>query len=96
MTSVGRLNLKFHISPDVIFQPVQLGESLLLHTKSLQYFAFDRLGTRVWQAMQDCNEADRIVDAVAADSGLDEAVLVERIRVLLERLARSGLIILVE
>jgi hypothetical protein len=88
------LNLRFTISPHVIFQEVQLGESLLLDTRTLAYFAFDALGTRIWQAMQENSDADEVVQRVALETGRPMDVLLPKFREILSGLKRSGLIAL--
>jgi hypothetical protein len=90
------LNLAFVISPGVIFQEVQLGESLLLDTGSLKYFAFDRLGTRIWLAMQETADADEVLQRVAPESGLTMEQLVRQFRGILSGMEKSGLITLTE
>ena len=90
------LNLRFSISPQVIFQEVQLGESLLLDTSTLAYFAFDLLGTRIWQAMQETTDADQVLRRVAAENDLAMEDLVRQFRWILSGLERSGLITLTE
>jgi hypothetical protein len=90
------LNLGFAISPRVIFQEVQLGESLLLDTDTVKYFAFDRLGTRIWLAMQETADADEVLQRVAPESGLSMDQLVRQFRGILAGLEKSGLITLTE
>lgn len=88
------LNLGFAISPQVIFQEVQLGESLLLDTGTVKYFAFDRLGTRIWLAMQETADADEVLRRVAPESGMPMEQLVRQFRGILSGLEKSGLITL--
>lgn len=86
------LNLRFTISPNVIFQEVQLGESMLLDVTTVTYFAFDPLGTRIWLAMQQTDNADQVLRSVAPESGMAKEDLERKLRGILAGLERSGLI----
>ena len=88
------LKLKISIAPDVIFQEVQLGESLLLDVKTLTYFAFDPLGTRFWKAIEESSDADRALQFAAAAAEQSAADLQPNFRAILAGLERSGLITL--
>jgi len=88
------MNLKIVISPDVIFQEVQLGESLLLNVKTLVYYAFDPLGTRFWNALQVSADADEALGLVATASDWPLSELQSKFRAILSGLERSGLITL--
>jgi hypothetical protein len=88
------MNLKIVISPDVIFQEVQLGESLLLNVKTLVYYAFDPLGTRFWNALRVSSDADEALRLVATTSDWPLSELQSKFRAILSGLERSGLITL--
>jgi hypothetical protein len=88
------LKMKITIAPNVIFQEVQLGESLLLDVKTLKYFAFDPMGTRFWKAIEECGEADRALQAAATAVGRSAADLQPNFYAILSGLERSGLITL--
>jgi len=86
------LKLKITVAPNVIYQEVQLGESLLLDVKSLTYFAFDPVGTHFWNAIQQSGDADRALQLAAAAAGRKAADLQANFRALLSGLERAGLI----
>ncbi|MGH6631066.1 MAG: PqqD family protein [Burkholderiales bacterium] len=88
------MNLTIAITPGVIFQEVQLGESLLLDVKTLAYYSFDPLGTRFWNALQRSPDADEALGLVAPTSELHLPELQKRFRAILSGLERSGLITL--
>ena len=92
MVDVNPLNQKIRISPDVIFQPVLLGEALLLNVKTLTYFAFDELGSRFWLAIRETGDTDRAMDQVAAQSGRPRAEIQPRLTAILGALEKSGLV----
>jgi hypothetical protein len=83
---------KISISPDVIFQPVLLGESLLLNVKTLTYFAFDPLGTEFWAAIQSSSDADQAIQQVVKASDRPASELQPKLHAILTGLQRSGLI----
>ena len=86
------LNLRYRISPDVIFQEVHLGESLLLNVKTLAYFSFDELGTRIWGAMQETDDADLLLRHLEPECGLPLESLTMKVTAILHGLEGSGLI----
>ncbi len=63
------LNVKFEISADVISTEAQLGETLLMNTRTLGYFGLDPLGSQFWRAMQASDDADEVVRTVEETSG---------------------------
>ena len=88
------MNLKIAVSPDVIFQEVQLGESLLLDVKTLAYYALDPLGTRFWNALQVSRDADEALSLIATTSERPLSDLQLKFRAILSGLERSGLVTL--
>lgn len=86
------LHQRFTISPNVIFQEVQLGESILLDTSTVTYFSFDPLGTRIWQAMQETDDLGVVLERVAPESGLALAEMERVLESIVTGLQRSGLI----
>ena len=89
-------NVKIRISPDVIFQPVLLGESLLLNVKTLTYFAFDALGTALWEAIQETENVAEAMQKAALVSGKPLNEIQPRMQSILAGLERSGLISMAE
>lgn len=88
-------NIRFTISPHVIFQEVFEGDSILLDVSTVRYFAFDPLGTQIWQAMQKADNADEVIEMVAMKSDVPTDDLRLKFRGILSGLARSGLITIV-
>ncbi len=88
----AKLNKRIVVSPDVISQEIQLGESLLLDVKNLTYFGLDSLGTRVWAALQSCDDADSLIRRVADTNEQQITEIEARIHSILHALAASKLI----
>jgi len=86
------LHLKFEISPEVIFAEAQLDETLLLNTRTLAYFGLDPLGSKLWQAMQLTQDADEVVNRVAAETDKGSWEIEPALQAILTGLERSGLI----
>jgi len=86
------LNLSISISPDVISQEIQLGETLLLDVKTLAYFGLDELGTRFWAAMQQSADADDVMEIVASQTGQSTEHLAARFKAILKGMHQSRLI----
>jgi len=89
---VERFNIKFTISPDVIDQEVQLGETLLMDVKTLTYFGLTSRGTVLWREMQTCRDLDEVFARVVRQSDLPEDELVTVVRGILRGLEQSRLV----
>jgi len=89
---VQRFNLKFIISPDVIDQEVQLGETLLMDVKTLKYFGLTSLGTILWREMQNGSDLDEVFARVLPRSGLKEEELASVTRAIVHGMEQTGLI----
>jgi len=89
---VEPFKLRFSISPDVIDQEVQLGETLLLDVKTLKYFALTSLGTILWREMQNSQDLDEVFGQVASQSDMPEAELVAVVRAIIRSMEQTGLI----
>ena len=82
------------ISPDVIAEKIQLGETLLMDVKTLADFGLDTLGSTIWEEMQGCADADELFEKVTASSQLPASQLETKFRQILQGLAGSRLIAL--
>jgi hypothetical protein len=89
---VEPFRLRFSISPDVIDQEVQLGETLLLDVKTLKYFGLTSLGTILWREMQNSQDLDDVFVQVASQSDLPEAELAAVVRAIIGGMEQMGLI----
>lgn len=57
------LNSRVRILDDVLFQELQ-GESVLLNLKTGVYLGLDRLGTRIWQLLQEDGALSKVVEVI--------------------------------
>ena len=90
--AVNQFRQKITISPDVISEKVQLGETLLMDVKTLAYFGLDSLGSTIWMEMQNCDDADELFEKVSASSQLPAIKIEAKFRQILQGLAGSRLI----
>jgi hypothetical protein len=89
---VEPFKLRFSISPDVIDQEVQLGETLLLDVKTLKYFGLTSVGTILWREMQKSQDLDEVFVQVASQSDLPKAELAAVVRAIIRGMEQTGLI----
>jgi hypothetical protein len=66
-------------------------EALIVDLESGGFFSLDRVGTEVWQGLQDGLDLAQIVDAIAGKYGVDEQTVRRDVSELLEELSREGL-----
>lgn len=85
---------RIRVSPDVIFQEVLLGESILMDTRTLAYFAFDELGTRIWRVIERGADADEAYNTLLASYGDSEADFEMKFNNIINGLAKSRIITL--
>jgi hypothetical protein len=82
----------FRISEGVVFRELE-GEAVLLNLDSGMYFGLDRIGTRIWQLVEQHGRIDRIIAALVDDYDVDARVLREDVARLLGVLVEKGLVI---
>jgi Coenzyme PQQ synthesis protein D (PqqD) len=85
------LNQTITLSPDVIAQEVA-GETVLLDLKSENYFGLDKVGTRVWQLIEETGDLQQIFDQLLQEYEVDGETLEDDLDELLGKIARKGLI----
>lgn len=86
------LNEAFSPSPDALYQLLG-GETVLLNTKTEQYFGLDKVGTRVWEVLAETATLEMIVNALVAEYDVDEAVLRRDVDALLAEMVQAKLIV---
>jgi len=79
------------ISKDVLSQELA-GETVLLDLHSESYFGLDKVGTRVWQLLNEGREVSCLVDILLDEYEVERAVLEQDVAELLDRLSEAGLI----
>jgi hypothetical protein len=96
MSRPDPLNAKIIFSPELISQALPLGETLLLHSGTLNYFALDSLGTKLWTELQGDSDPLRAAERVAKATGMAHEEMAKRLTVILQSMERSGLIRLLD
>ena len=82
----------FRISDGVVFRELD-GEAVLLNLDSGMYFGLDRIGTRIWQLVEQHGQIDPIVTTLVDEYDADATVLREDVARLLGALTEKGLVI---
>jgi hypothetical protein len=81
----------FKASSDVLFQEVG-GETVLLDLASEQYFGLDKVGTRIWQLLNEGLGPEEMVDTLLDEYEVERERLEADVRELLGSLLEAGLI----
>src|SRR4029079_12886064 len=89
---VGMNMRVFRISDGVVFRELD-GEAVLLNLDSGMYFGLDRIGTRIWQLVEQHGRIDPIVTTLVDEYDADATVLREDVARLLGALTEKGLVI---
>jgi len=85
---------KITISKDALSQEVN-GETVILDLKSESYFGLDKVGTRIWQLLQEHNDTQLVLETMLNEYDVDSARLKSDMDELLEKLSEAGLVNLV-
>lgn len=83
--------MTMRISEEVLFQEVS-GEAVLLDLKSEQYFGLDKVGTHVWQLLNENLPEESIVDQLLERYEVDRQTLENDVSQLLAQLEKAGLV----
>lgn len=87
------LTQNYIVSPDVLSQEVD-GETVLLDMQGESYFGLNKVGTRVWQLLQQQQESLQVYNTIKKEYNVDAEQLKNDIQSILEDLLLEGLIIL--
>jgi hypothetical protein len=82
----------FRISDGVVFRELE-GEAVLLNLDSGMYFGLDRVGTRIWQLLQEQRPAETVVNILLEEYDVAPDVLRADVATLLAALLEKGLVI---
>lgn len=85
------LNQKFTFSDTVFAQEVD-GEMVLLDMESENYFGLDEVGTSIWQAMQEKETLQEVLEVLLEQYEVETAVLERDLSDFVGKLFESGLI----
>ncbi len=79
------------ISTEVLSQEVE-GETVLLDLQSESYFGLDKVGSRIWQLLQEYNELQKVFDIMHEEYDVDAKQLENDLNELIENLLDAKLI----
>lgn len=86
------LTKNYTVSPDVLSQEVD-GETVLLDMQGESYFGLNKVGTRVWQLLQQQQKSLQIYDTIQKEYNVGADQLKNDIQLILEDLLQEGLIV---
>ena len=81
------------ISSEVLTQELD-GETVILDLKSESYFGLDKVGTRIWQLLQEQKDIETITQIMLNEYDVEEKQLEEDIQNLLIQLNNVGIVAL--
>jgi len=85
--------MKFHLSDDVIHQPV-LEEVVLLNLKSQQYYSLDDVGSRMWNLLLEHRDLDVVSSILLTEYDVDRNRLRTDLEILVGELAQAGILVI--
>ena len=85
------LNQKVTFADTVFAQEVD-GEMVLLDMNSENYFGLDAVGTDIWQAMQEKETLQEVLEVLLEQYEVEEDVLKKDLLTFVEKLQESGLV----
>jgi ornithine carbamoyltransferase len=85
------LNQKVTFADTVFAQEVD-GEMVLLDMNSENYFGLDAVGTDIWQAMQEKETLQEVLEVLLEQYEVEEDVLKKDLLTFVDKLQESGLV----
>ena len=82
---------RIRILDDVLFQQLQ-GESVLLNLRSGVYLGLDKVGTRIWELLQEDGRLERVVSRMTDQFEVTESQCREDLVELVGRMEKEGLV----
>jgi len=77
---------------DTVFAQEVDGEMVLLDMNSENYFGLDAVGTDIWQAMQEKETLQEVLEALLEQYEVEEDVLKKDLLNFVDKLQESGLV----
>jgi len=84
--------LRLRIAPDVIFEAIE-DEILVLDLREDQYYAFEGIGSRVWQLIAETGDVAAVLARLKDEFDVAESVLADDVREFVGELRRRGLVL---
>ena len=85
------LNKKITFADTVFAQEVD-GEMVLLDMNSENYFGLDAVGTDIWQAIQEHETLQKVLEVMLEQYDVEEEVLKNDLFAFVQKLQESGLV----
>ena len=82
----------YRVSDGVVFRELD-GEAVLLNLDSGMYFGLDRVGTRVWQVLEQHGRLDAVVERLLEEYDVEPERLRADVAQLLATLVEKGLVV---
>lgn len=83
--------MRVSIPQDVLIRELD-GESVILNLNSERYFGLDEVGTRMWQALSDCELIQDAYETLLNEYDVAPEELRKDLDLLIEQLVEHGLI----
>jgi ornithine carbamoyltransferase len=80
------------IFADTVFAQEVDGEMVLLDMNSENYFGLDAVGTDIWQAMQEKETLQEVLEVLLEQYEVEEDVLKKDLLTFVDKLQESGLV----
>jgi hypothetical protein len=82
---------RFDISDEVLSQEVN-GETVLLDLQGDSYFSLNKVGTRIWQLLQNNYAVGEVLEILEGEYDVDRGALEQDLQQLLGELLQAGLV----
>ena len=77
---------------DTVFAQEVDGEMVLLDMNSENYFGLDAVGTDIWQAMQEEENLEKVLEILLEQYDVEEEVLKNDLLAFVQKLQENGLV----
>ncbi len=89
------LTSRVRIQDDVLFQELQ-GEAVLLNLKTGVYLGLDRIGTIIWQLLQEDGALSRVVEVIFREYDVTQEKFEQDLLNLVGQMEKQGLLVQAE
>ena len=86
------LTSRVRIQDDVLFQELQ-GEAVLLNLKTGVYLGLDRIGTTIWQLLQEDGALSRVVEVILREYDVTQEKFEQDLLNLVGQMEKQGLLV---
>jgi len=86
------LTSRVRIQDDVLFQELQ-GEAVLLNLKTGVYLGLDRIGTIIWQLLQEDGALSRVVEVILREYDVTQEKFEQDLLNLVGQMEKQGLLV---